>query len=132
MDPRFEIRPRMTLDASSNTVGHLVEKCDAIYVAIPRTGDMVRAAGFIALKSYPSQNGIFEISKRLEIQALYVQKGSRRSGVGQFLVDRAKQYAEEGEYHQIVLYVATANLDAWSFYCDQGFSNLQSVMSWEV
>ena len=105
----------------------IVNNESVIFLALSKTGE---AMGFVQLYPLFSSTGM----KRLWLlNDLYVNAEFRKTGVGEALIDRAKQLARETDARGLILETANENSEAQSLYFKTGWSKDEdhSYFTWD-
>jgi len=83
--------------------------------------------GLLMLKEHVDSPSLFQYKKWVEVQALYIKPTFRREGIGDQLLEYAKNWCSLNGHDWLQLYVTSANTSAQKFYQHQGFQPVQQI-----
>ena len=86
-------------------------------------------AGFLKLNTAPAQTEIND-DAALEIERIYISSSFHRKGLGNFLVNKAVEFAKDAGKTYIFLGVWEHNYKAQDFYKSNGFFHFSSHTFW--
>jgi GNAT superfamily N-acetyltransferase len=123
LDPRFALAEDWERHLTARIERALVGRDHLALLA--RVGG--RPAGFL-LAAVHVDDPLWRYREWAEVEALYVERAWRGTGLADELLVRAFDWAAERDLTAVQLYVTASNTRAISFYERQGFQSAQAVM----
>lgn len=123
-DPIYQARKNKSQIYKECLTKNIRRRNAAVFVA-DKSGDLV---GYLVVEQ--QRLAPFQIhDKEAYVSELFVEKKSRREGIGTMLLDAANSWAKEKDLFSIGLIVNTKNKKAYSAYLKNGFKGFNLKMS---